>query len=408
MPSSCSSPPPQPSIPGGSLFFLENNNNNNQIIINSSSSSTETLNPLQNLQQMPGRLDERCACLFLFLLFWEKAILNYANSLHYNYGNYAASLNTALSNYYSYTAAISNGQQHNHHLLVSTSGGGFDSLNNKKAGGRQTYNPEQKRTLEEEFRANKYVSKLQRTQLVEKTGLSDKQIKIWFQNRRMKRKKQEQGIMCGEMTQESSPNEGESSNENINRFGAMTVKSEPENGIGSSGILERQDQSCEQISDEILHNIRHNNYQQQQQFNYNHQHNNNNWQLPIQQQTFIQNNNQQQQLLLTTSSFQPTYSSSTSPSTIPSATSNTNFDISSSSSSSIVPLTYIPNNQQQFCQQYPQGMVNHYQNWYWSGAAAAAVAGQGWMQIQQNNSCNNNSEMLCRTGMSKIEEQNRD
>jgi len=49
-----------------------------------------------------------------------------------------------------------------------------------------------KRTLEEEFRANKYVSKLQRTQLVEKTGLSDKQIKIWFQNRRMKVIKLEQ------------------------------------------------------------------------------------------------------------------------------------------------------------------------------------------------------------------------
>ncbi|KAL7078070.1 hypothetical protein ACQ4LE_002366 [Meloidogyne hapla] len=358
MPSSCS--PPQPPIPG-SLFFLENNTNSNN---NLTIPSTETLDPLQNLQQMPGRLDERST----------------THPLQYNYGNYAASLNTALSHYYSYTAAISNG--HNHHL-VSTSG--FDPSNNKKAGGRQTYNPEQKRTLEEEFRANKYVSKLQRTQLVEKTGLSDKQIKIWFQNRRMKRKKQEQGIMCGELTQESSPHEGDSGSENIHRFGAMTVKSEPENGVVSSGMLERQDLSCEQIPDEVIHNIHRNGYQQQQQLHYP-QHPNN-W-----QQTFLQQNNQQNQLL----SSLPTYSSSTSPS-IPSATS-TNFDISSSS---IVPSTYIP--QQQFCQ-YPQGMVNPYQNWYWSGAAAAA-AGQGWMQMQQNHG---GDEIMCRTGLSKAEDSNRD
>lgn len=369
MPSSCS--PPQPPIPG-SLFFLENtNNNNNNLTIPSNS---ETLDPLQNLQQMPGRLDER----------------SNTHPLQYNYGNYAASLNTALSHYYSYTAAAISSNGHNHHL-VSTSG--FDP-NNKKAGGRQTYNPEQKRTLEEEFRANKYVSKLQRTQLVEKTGLSDKQIKIWFQNRRMKRKKQEQGIMCGELTQESSPHEGDSSSENIHRFGAMTVKSEPENGVGSSGMLERQDLSCEQIPDEILNNIHRNGYhhqQEQQQLQQQH-YPPNNW-----QQTFLlqqQNNQQQQQQQLLSSSL-PTYSSSTSPS----ATS-TNFDISSSS---IVPSTYIP--QQQFCQQYPQGMVNHYQNWYWSGAAAAAAAGQGWMQMQQNHGGN---EIMCRTGLSKTEDSNRD
>jgi len=68
MPSSCS--PPQPPIPG-SLFFLENtnNNNNNNLPIPSNS---ETLDPLQNLQQMPGRLDERCAWLPIFIFIWEK------------------------------------------------------------------------------------------------------------------------------------------------------------------------------------------------------------------------------------------------------------------------------------------------------------------------------------------------
>jgi len=59
------------------------------------------------------------------LLSFKIYLLFLANThpLQYNYGNYAASLNTALSHYYSYTAAAISSDGHNHHL-VSTSGFG--------------------------------------------------------------------------------------------------------------------------------------------------------------------------------------------------------------------------------------------------------------------------------------------
>lgn len=59
----------------------------------------------------------------VFLLSFKILFLANTHPLQYNYGNYAASLNTALSHYYSYTAAAISSNGHNHHL-VSTSGFG--------------------------------------------------------------------------------------------------------------------------------------------------------------------------------------------------------------------------------------------------------------------------------------------
>lgn len=54
---------------------------------------------------------------------------------------------------------------------------------------RQTYTAEQTALLEQAFQANEYASKDVRNMLAEGTQLGTKQIKIWFQNRRMKQKK---------------------------------------------------------------------------------------------------------------------------------------------------------------------------------------------------------------------------
>uniref|UniRef100_F1LCD9 Homeobox protein egl-5 n=1 Tax=Ascaris suum TaxID=6253 RepID=F1LCD9_ASCSU len=56
--------------------------------------------------------------------------------------------------------------------------------------GRQTYQRYQTSVLENKFQQSSYVSKKQREELRLQTNLTDRQIKIWFQNRRMKAKKE--------------------------------------------------------------------------------------------------------------------------------------------------------------------------------------------------------------------------
>ncbi|XP_064609445.1 ventral anterior homeobox 1b-like [Liolophura sinensis] len=54
---------------------------------------------------------------------------------------------------------------------------------------RTTFSQEQLRTLEREFRKNQYMVGKERTELADKLGLSETQVKVWFQNRRTKDKK---------------------------------------------------------------------------------------------------------------------------------------------------------------------------------------------------------------------------